>query len=153
MVMLVEADGTMRMLMPGQKIYMTMRGVAAAAKKEAAKGPVQFKKQGKQGTYAGYKCEMYEMSRGAGEQSQSCITGELGTLGSDLSAASGSGMLSADDLKRLRAEFGNNMFVLWIAGADGKVVYEVTKVEKTSVSDEKLAVPAGYTEMKGPGKN
>ena len=38
-----------------------------------------------------------------------------------------------------------------MAGADGKVLYEVTKVEKTAVPDERLTLPAGYTEMKGPG--
>jgi len=152
MVMLTDNAGTVTMLIPGQKKYMVMRGVADLARKESAKGNLEFKKVGKQGSYAGYKCDMYAMSRGSGEQTQMCITGELGSLGADLSSASGSGVMSADDLKRLRDQFGSSFFILWMAGADGKVLYEVTKVEKTAVPDERLALPAGYTEMKGPGQ-
>jgi hypothetical protein len=151
MVMLVDTNGSLTMLIPGQKKYMVMTNVAAQAKKAASGGPLQLKKAGKQASYAGYTCEVYTMGRAGGEQTQACITGALGSLGADLSSASGSGVMSADDLTRLRAEFGNNFFVLWMAGADGKVVYEVTKVEKTAVPDERLTLPAGYTEMKGPG--
>lgn len=151
MVMLVDANGAVTMLVPEMKKYMVMTNVAEQAKKAASDGPLQFKKAGKQASYAGYKCEVYTMGRAGGDQTQACITGELGSLGADLSSASGSGVMSADDLKRLRAEFGNNFFVLWMAGADGKVLYEVTKVEKTAVPDERLTLPAGYTEMKGPG--
>ena len=60
--------------------------------------------------------------------------------------------MSADDLKRLRAQVGNNFFVLWMANAEGKVLYEVTKVDKTAVPDERLTLPAEYTEMKRPGQ-
>jgi hypothetical protein len=152
MVMLVDTTGALTMLIPGQKKYMVMRGIADQARQESAKGALEFKKTGKQASYAGYKCDVYLMSRGGGEQTQMCITGELGSLGADLSSASGSGVMSADDLKRLRAQFGTNFFILWMAGADGKVLYEVTKVEKTAVPEERLALPAGYTEMKGPGE-
>ena len=149
MVMLID-NGTLRMLIPGQKMYMTMANVADAAKAQAASGPIEFKKTGKQASYAGYKCDVYTMGRTGGDQSQACITSELGSLGTDLSAGAGSSAMSADDLKRLRAQFGNNFFVLWMANAEGKVLYEVTKVEKTAVPDDRLALPEGYTEMKAP---
>jgi hypothetical protein len=151
MVMLVDGTGTMTMLMPEQKMYMVMN-LAEQAKKQAAPGTMEFKKTGKQGSYAGYACEMYTMTHPRGEY-QSCITSQLGFLGADLTAGSGSGLISPDDVKRLRAQFPNGYFLLWMSSADGKVLFEVTKVEKTPVADDRLAVPAGFTEMKRPGQH
>jgi hypothetical protein len=149
MTMLADGKGAITMLVPQEKKYYVMMNAAELAKAANA-GQVTLKKLGRGGSYAGYRCEWYAMGRKGMESFDVCVTRDLGSLGMDLSGRGNSGLTDAD-IKALRAEFGNNFFVLLQMAEGGKVLYEITKVERTKVADDRLVPPAGYTEVKLPG--
>lgn len=150
MTVLADGKGSVMMLMPEQKKYYVMMSTAEIAKM-AATGAVTLKKLGRSGRFAGYGCDWYAMARQGNESFDACVTRDLGSLGIDLAAQGGQSGLTDADLKAFRKEFGNNFFVLQQKGEGGKVLYEVTKVEKTRVADDRFVPPAGYSELKMPG--
>lgn len=150
MTVLADGKGAITMLIPQQKKYYVMMNTAELAK-SAQTGEVTLKKLGRSGSFAGYRCDWYQLGRKANEMFEACVTRDLGSLGIDMAAQGGEGALTDADLRAFRKEFGNNFFVMQQKGDSGKVLYEVTKVEKTKVADERFLPPAGYTELKMPG--
>lgn len=150
MTVLADGRGSVTMLMPAQKKYYVMMSTAEIAK-GAATGQVTLKKLGRSGAFGGYRCEWYLLGRGKNPSFEACVTRELGSLGIDMAAQGGQGGLTDADLKAFRKEFGNDFFVLQQKGEGGEVLYEVTRVEKTRVADDRFLPPAGYTELKMPG--
>lgn len=150
MTVLADGRGSVMMLMPAQKKYYVMMSTSEIAK-TAATGQVTLRRLGRSGSFGGYRCEWYLLGREKNPSFEACVTRELGSLGIDMAAQGGQGGLTDADLKAFRKEFGNNFFVLQQKGDGGEVLYEVTRVEKTSVADDRFLPPAGYTELKMPG--
>lgn len=148
--MISDGKGNMIMLIAPMKQYsvMNMKGMMDAA----GPGTLQFAKTGRRDTVVGQSCEYYTMARTAakdGAMGQACVTTELGFVGLNVGSR-GSGMLSPADEAALRKQFPTGFMVLKQLGADGKQLYEVTKIARESVADSMFVPPAGYTEMKMP---
>jgi hypothetical protein len=75
-----------------------------------------------------------------------CITTTLGFVG-----IGPSGPFQAADDAALRQQFGSGFLILKSPDTGDGVAYEVTRIERTAVSDDRFTPPAGYTEFRQPG--
>lgn len=150
MTMIRDGAGRLIMLVPQQKKYYIMASSADQLRGANTK-PVRIAKLGRSETIAGARCDWYRMGREGEQPAEVCVARGLGTLGADLSSANGGGWSTDADLKALRAEFGDEFFPLRQKDSAGKVIYEVTKVERMAVSDGRFAPPAGWSELVTPG--
>ena len=149
--MIVDGTGRMLMLVPKQKKYMVVdvAGVSADAQKEMA--GFTYTKLGKSETIAGMSCDYWRTVDAKDKKvtSESCMTSALGWVGVDLT---GKGTMSKEMLAAFRRSFPKGAFPLKVIDPEtGKMMFEVTKVEKKSVPDDTFQPPAGFTEMKMPG--
>ena len=146
--MITTADGRALMLMPAQKQYMVLQqNLQAAAAAESKKaGAWKVTKMESSGTYAGMKCDWYNMARGTDKGMEMCVATGLGDLGSR-----DQGGVTDEDLKVLRAYFPKGFFPM-AARQPGseKLTFAVTKLEKRPVAESEVAIPKGWTEMKMP---
>lgn len=145
-----DGKGNMIMLIAPMKQYsvMNMKSMMDAA----GQGTLQFTKTGRRDTVVGQSCEYYTMARSSakdGAMGQACVTTELGFVGLNVGSR-GSGMLSPADEQALRKQFPSGFMVLKQLGAEGKQLYEVTKIAREAVADSMFEPPAGYSEMKMP---
>ncbi len=113
-------------------------GVGAAATAAAAAKP-NVEKTGKQDTVAGYSCEMWKITETDGSKSDVCVA-------KGIAFPSPGGRAPA-----WAAELGGDFFPLRVVTTDPtgkeKTKMEVTKIDKKTVDDAKLQVPAGYKTM------
>jgi hypothetical protein len=110
--------------------------------------PMRFTATGQSETVAGYRCQFYRIQdpNGVQDGDEACITTELGWVG--FGAA---GIRRAADERALRQQFRDGFLILKSREPQGGTEFEVTRIERTSVSDDRFAPPPGFTEMRTPG--
>jgi Domain of unknown function (DUF4412) len=157
-------DSKITMLVPAQKMYMSMD--QQAAMEMAGQGhdmsneKVAIKKTGEKETVAGHQCEHVEMTVGD-RVVDYCAATDLGFyFGGSPPSTGGRGRgnqmanLGRDAQEMLRKEFPKGFFPLKISmdtGA-GSMTMTATNIEKKSVSDDMFSIPSDYTEMSGMGR-
>jgi hypothetical protein len=108
----------------------------------------RFVATGQSETVAGYSCQYYRIEDPTGIQDGdlSCITTALGFVG-----FGGTGPIAAAEERAIRAQFKDGFMVLKTLDAGGVTEFEVTRVERTAVSDALFEIPPDYTEFTVPG--
>jgi Domain of unknown function (DUF4412) len=160
MAMLMNGQGSMTMLMPEQKMYMTMDLKAMRDRMPAGQhqeqAPPKITDLGTKETIAGRTCENYQVQS---EKStiEFCNTTGLGNFMAPQSPMGhgAGGPLQDLDNEAYREFFKNGFFPLRVSNVEGgskKVVMEATRVESRSLDASLFQVPAGFTEMKMPGR-
>lgn len=152
--------GQMSMLMPAQKMYMTMDvGALArqAAQEEGGEEP-DITLTGEKETIAGHECEHVTFSTNGG-QFDMCAARDLGYYfmggeGASGGMGRGGGPPAGMNPKveaALRRHFGDGFFPLEVTVTQGGnvVTLVATSVEQKSLSDDLFVVPPGYTRMGG----
>jgi Domain of unknown function (DUF4412) len=161
MSMLLDGQaGTMTMLMAEQRMYMTMDMKAmrdrAQAMKHGDQTPPKITALGTTETIAGRSCENYQVET---EKTKMEFCNAKG-LGNFMAVQSPMGRGGASPLQDLdneayRTYFKEGFFPLRVSNYEGgtkKVVMEATRVEPKSLDASLFQIPAGFTEMKMPGK-
>jgi hypothetical protein len=140
--MIGDENGRIMMLMDTQKRYVTMPASEVTHGNGASAPTVTS--GGRSETIVGYPCKYYHLHRAPGGNApvdeDICVTTALGHV---------TGVSPGMDEAFIRRTWPNGFLVL--KSVDGKVMSEVTRIEKTSVSDAQFSPPADYTEMKMPG--
>jgi hypothetical protein len=157
--MIMDATaGTMMMIMPSEKMYMTMdlkghMGNDKADPKDAKVTPLGTKE-----TIAGRSCENYLV--GDKQEDEICVAKGMGFfLAGTPSGPMGGSMRGGDptDLAanpELRKMFKDGFFPLRISkikGGKREVEMEATLIEPKTLDASLFEPPAGYKEMKMPG--
>jgi len=134
------AEKKMLMLMADQKMYME-QSVAGAVDAAAAKGgTATIKKTGNTETIAGYKCE-HVLVTDKGETSDVCTATGLGAF-----RMPGGGRGGPPKAESWESGVGDGGFPLKVTKA-GKVVMEVTKIDKKALDASLFAPPADYQKL------
>jgi len=139
-----DGSGRIIMVIAPKKAYYVMgtaRELLDARKYEAT---------GRKETVAGYPCEYYRVldAKGQNEDNEeACITTALGFVG-----VGPGGALADDEAKAIRQQFRDGFFMLK-ATHKGRPPVQVLKIERKPLSDDLFAPPAGYTEIKMPGRS
>lgn len=139
-----DGSGRIIMVIAPKKMYYVMG--TARELLEARK----YEPTGRKETVAGYPCEYYRVLNAKGQNeddTEECITSALG-----FAAVGQGGAMGDDEAKAIRQQFPNGFMVLK-ASHKGKAPVQVLKVEKKSLTDDLFAPPAGYTEVKMPGRS
>jgi hypothetical protein len=109
---------------------------------------VQIKELGTSETIAGYKCDNVQVTSGT-NVTLVCVSHELGHFGTPTGGMSGRSGGSAADWM---GAFGSRpIFPLRATNAAGKVIMQVTSVQKGPVADSEFVIPDGYTDMGNMG--
>jgi hypothetical protein len=141
MVMIRGQDGRMMTVIAAAHRYMVMP-------KDSDLDPApHFTATGKRASIAGLDCQYYrqsEESRFWGPPGDLCITTALGWQ----LIGGGGGLMKAADAAALKAQFGTGFFILKKIDPRGGTSFEVTKVERTPISDAMFSPPPGFTELK-----
>lgn len=157
MTMLMDGQTqVMKMLMPEQKMYMTMDLKSMREHMQSKKkSPPKVTALGTRETIAGRSCENYVVETDDSKM-EFCNTKGIGNF---LSPRNPMGRGPSDGLSELdddvyRTYFKDGFFPLRLTDLkDGKrrVVMEATRVEAKSFDASYFEVPAGFSEMKMPG--
>jgi hypothetical protein len=165
-----SSAGTMTMLIPQSKSYMTMDWgqmaggmMAQGDEKNSSEEPLKVSSTGKTETIAGFKCQYWLF--GEKQDTEVCLANGLGYFAS--TAGSSGGIL--EKLKNLalrdkiKAQLdANPEFAKFVEGGafplkiaeiengQSKTVMEVTRVERKSLDDSLFNVPADYKKMEIP---
>jgi hypothetical protein len=137
-----DRNGRMMSLIESTRQYMYLPEL------EGEDDPMQFTATGQSETVAGHQCRYYRIRdpNGVQDGDEVCVTTELGFVG-----FGPSGPFGAADERTLRQQFRDGFLILKSRDPRGAVEYEVTRIERTSVSDAMFAPPPGYTELQRPG--
>jgi hypothetical protein len=166
-----SSAGTMTMLIPQTKSYMTMNWgqtagemMAPGDEKGSSEDPLKVSTTGKTETIAGYTCQYWLF--GAKQDTEVCLANGLGYFASSVGGSGGileklKNLALRDKIKAQLAanpEFAkfveSGAFPLKIAeieNGQSKTIMEVTKVERKSLDDSLFNVPADYKKMEIPG--
>jgi hypothetical protein len=157
MTMLIDGQTqVMKMLMPEQKMYMTMELKGMREHMQSKKRtPPKITALGTKETIAGRSCENY-LVEGEDTRMEFCNSKGLGNF---MNPRSPMGRGPSSGLTELENEvfltyFKDGFFPLRLTDLkDGKrrVVMEATRVESKSFDASYFEVPAGFSEMKMPG--
>jgi hypothetical protein len=145
MVVIGSADGQVTTVMMAARRYMVL------PKQSSVDPNPKFTATGKHASIAGLDCQYYrqtEETRFWGPPGEVCITTALGFH----AVGGGGGLMKAADAAALKAQFGTGFFILKKIDPTGRTSFEVTKIERTAVSDAMFAPPPGFTEMKMSGR-
>lgn len=136
------SDGRMFSVSHTERQYMYFPQV------EGGTDALQFAELGGTDRVAGYDCRWYRISDPSGVQDgdEVCVTTSLGFVGFGPSGAS-----ARLDQESVRQQFRAGFMILKSRDPQGGVEYEVTRVERTSVADDRFQPPSGYTEFTVPG--
>lgn len=161
MAMLLDGQSTtMTMLMAEQKMYMTMDMKAMRERMPGMEhgdhAPPKITALGTSETIAGRRCENYLVES---EKSKIEVCNAKG-MGNFMAPQSPMGRGAASPLndfdnEAYRAFFKDGFFPLRVSNVEGggkKVVMEATRVEPKSLDASLFQVPAGYTQMRMPGR-
>jgi len=163
------ATGTMTTIMPAQKMYMTMNfREMAGGLPQHARDSVHLPKitsTGRHETIAGHDCEHVLMTTEENHtQIDVCVARGMGFYMSGGAGGRGasrdpwSSILNANDPRyaELRRQFASGFFPLKMEMKDehGQVQMAMvaTKIDRRNLSDDLFRPPAGFTEMKMPGR-
>jgi hypothetical protein len=161
MVMLLDGQsGVVTMVMAEQKMYMTMdmkrMGEQMQDRKHPDHAPPKITPLGTTETIAGRTCENFQVET-EGSKAEFCNAKGIGNFmapNSPMGRGAGSPLQDLDN-QAYRAYFKEGFFPLRVSTYDGgtkKVVMEATRVEAKSLDESLFQVPAGFTEMKMPGR-
>jgi hypothetical protein len=153
--------GTMTMILPEQKMYMTMNVRAMAEKMKGMKdddAPPTITALGTSETIAGRKCENFlvETQNRKKEVEKTEVCNAKG-LGEFMIPRGPMGREASPGMARLdayREYFKGNLFPLRVTKVDGAkrlVIMEATRIEPKALDPALFQVPPGFTEMKMPG--
>lgn len=164
-VMIMDAAGKkMTMIMPSEKMYMTMDLSQGGPMGGMDHGPAKTPKitaTGKTETIAGRSCEVYRYAEEEGkpDKMEMCVAKGLGYF----LMGSGGGMGRRDPMADVTGAAANpeyarlykdGFFPLRVSKLEGGKAEQmtiVTKLEPKTVDASAFQVPAGYQEMKMPG--
>jgi hypothetical protein len=155
MAMLIDAQAqSMTMLMPEQKMYMTMDLKAARAKAQGDRTPPKITALGTSETIAGHACQNYLVET-AKSKTELCSATGLGNFMMPQNPMARGPTADMPDLEgeAYRAYFKDGFFPLRmvkLAGEKRTVIMEATRVEPKPLDPSLFTVPAGLTEMKMP---
>ena len=168
-VMIMDAAGKkMTMIMPSEKMYMTMDLSQAGHQMPGMDhGPAKTPKitaTGKTETIAGRSCEVYRYAEEEGkpDNMEMCVAkglgyfmmgsgGGMGVMGRRDPMADVAGAASNPEYARLYKDGFFPLRVSKLEGGKAEQMMIVTKLEPKSVDASVFQVPAGYQEMKMPG--
>lgn len=161
MYQIVDLDKeTMMMVMPAQRMYMTinMKDALAMAPPEQVKranAQVVIEPTGRKETIAGIECQVYHLSQPEEKtDADLCLARGMGTFlgfsggASGRGAPGGAGMPPA--FQKLAKRFPDGAFVLKMIVREGgqlRMTMEVTRIEKKSVDESMFAPPVGFQQM------
>jgi hypothetical protein len=145
-------------LMPEQGVYMAMdlkdlgdAAAAAAGKTPTTSSTATLKATGRKETVAGVSCEHYAFED-ATQKMDLCLTSALGKMpggaGMFGTPQPGKGQETPAWAKELAKK---NAFAVKVADGTGKVIWEVTGIERKELAPTLFSPPAGYREFKMPG--
>ncbi|MGH7128060.1 MAG: DUF4412 domain-containing protein [Planctomycetaceae bacterium] len=153
-------DATVTMIMPSQKIYMTMDVDAmmqqAPEPQPEQPDPAEFKATGEKETIAGHSCEHHTYTSEDSAVDMCVATGlgflpfrSPGTMGNR-----GGGMGGMDRMEEWRKRFPDGFVPLSVdvTAQGSNMTMRATAVEPKTLSDDLFEVPAGYTKMSTPGR-
>ena len=161
-VMLMDhGAGSMTMLMPQQKMYMTMdmKGMSGMPHDED-RTPPKLTATGKTETIAGHTCEVYRVAEEAGkpETMEMCVAKGMGYFMMGQSPMGGGGPLgnlakvgSNPEYAKLYKDGFFPLRMSRLEGGTAKVVLLAKTIEAKSLDASLFTVPAGFTEMKMGG--
>ena len=155
MAMLIDAQAqSMTMLMPEQKMYMTMDLKAARERAKAKGAPPKITPLGTSETIAGRTCQNYLIET-AKSKMEICNATGLGYFMMPRNPMAGGPSSDAPDLdsEAYRASFADGFFPLRmvkLVGEKRTTFMEATRVEPKPLDPSLFTVPAGLTEMKMP---
>jgi hypothetical protein len=137
----------MIVIMNAQRMYMErdFAGAVASAQQQAGVKNPSVVRTGKMDMVAGYKCEHVTITDDDGGVVDSCLSSELGAF--RMPAASNP--MSPQKEAGWITQLGPNNFPLKVSKG-GKVVMEVTAIEKKSLDAALFAPPEGYTSFAMP---
>lgn len=166
-VMIMDAAGKkMTMIMPSEKMYMTMDLSQAGHQMPGMDhGPAKTPKitaTGKTETIAGRSCEVYRYAEEAGQpdKMEMCVAKGLGyfmmgggggPMGRRDPMADVTGAAANPEYARLYKDGFFPLRVSRLEGGKAEQLMIVTKLEPKAVDASAFQVPAGYQEMKMPG--
>jgi len=109
---------------------------------------LEFVSLGRRETVAGHVCEYYQIRDPVGELDgdEVCITTALGFVG-----FGPSGLLGDTNEQAIRKQFRDGFMILKGTSERGATKYEVTRIERKSLSDSLFAPPEGFQEIRMPG--
>lgn len=141
MTMISNERGGIVMLIAEQKTYYTL----SAGGRGAGGSPPTVTPTGRTETIAGSQCTYYHLHRASGEPANEdlCVTSAFGYI----KPARAPGM----DEQFIRRTWPDGFLVLKSIDANGKVQSQVTRIQKTAVSDALFSPPSDYTELRMPG--
>jgi len=141
--MITTADGRVMTVMDERRMYMVLANRGGHAMSTAT-----FESLGKNEVIGGLPCSYYRVHDPGNlhDGTEACVTQALGYVG--LGRGSTIGDL---DAKQIHEHFPKGFFILKSSNAKGMLMTHVASVERTALSDDLFAPPAGYTEMKMPG--
>jgi hypothetical protein len=137
----------MMMIMNAQKMYTErdFGGAVAAVQKQVAGKNAAVARTGKMEMIAGYKCEHVTVADDDGASVDVCISSELG--GFRMPAASNP--MAPQEEAGWLAQLGSTNFPLKVQKG-GKVIIEVTAIEKKSLDAALFAAPEGFQSFETP---
>ncbi|MEO8635978.1 MAG: DUF4412 domain-containing protein [Gemmatimonadales bacterium] len=161
-VMLLDNSmSTMTMLMPQQKMYMTMNTKSMPGMAHTDDGtPPKLTATGKTETIAGRTCEVYRYAEEAGkpETMEMCVAKGMGFFMMGQSPMGGGGPMGNLSMVAGNPEYAKlykgGFFPLRISRLDGnsaKVMMLAKSVEAKTLDASLFTIPAGFTEMKMGG--
>jgi hypothetical protein len=161
MAMLLDGgSGIMTMLMAEQKMYMTMdmkkMGERLQGMKHPDHAPPKITPLGTKETIAGRSCENFQVET-EDSKMEFCNAKGIGNFmapHNPMGRGATSPMQDLDN-EAYRAYFKDGFFPLRVSSIEAgnkKVVMEATRVEPKSLDASLFQIPAGFTEMKMPGK-
>jgi hypothetical protein len=133
------------MLMAEQKMYMVNKLDQLEGQQTAAAGSADVRRTGRTETIAGYTCEHVIVKSESGE-TDVCAASGIGTwVGMQ---GPGRGRRGGGAQQAWARRLGSDWFPLKVSTvADGKVIMEVTAVEKQTLDAALFAPPADYQKM------
>jgi hypothetical protein len=151
---------TMKMVMPEQKMYMSMDLNAEKMEGQGPRKPPKITDTGKTETIAGKECNIYRFAKEEGKPDtmEMCVAKGMGYFMVGRSPM-GRGQGDEADMSELSANpelmkmYRDGFFPLRISKIDGanlKTTMLATKIEAKSVDASLFQVPADYQEMKMP---
>jgi hypothetical protein len=135
----------MQMLMTQQKMYIEMDVSSAAAAATGNAKPATVARTGRMETIAGYQCEHLTITEDGGATSDVCAATGLGAFMMPSSGRGGPPMAQGWE-----AGLRDGGFPLKVTKG-GKVIQEVTKIDKKSLDAALFTVPDGFTKFDMPG--
>lgn len=159
MVMITDPGANKQyMLMPEQGVYMAMdlktlteAGAAAAAKGGVKQGETTLKATGRKELVAGVSCEHYAFED-ATQKLDLCLTTALGKMPAGAGGFSAPEPGKGQEIPAWAKALGKkNAFAVKVADTSGKVIWEVTGIERKVLAPTLFAPPAGYRQFQMPG--